>query len=100
MSIGNIITVATQEIIYCRRQIMHDTHDMIRYTHQHARSKQNREGQEMANLPLDFLIPVVVALPLLAFWAWMFDAMLKNESLPGFLAGDPFTGDVKSDWTL
>ena len=31
---------------------------------------------------LDKLIPLIFILPLIAFWIWMFRAMLKNDDLP------------------
>ncbi len=37
------------------------------------------------------LIPVILLLPLLAFWAWMFRDMLNNDSLPS---------SAKNGWTF
>ena len=40
---------------------------------------------------VQFLIPLVLILPLLAFWAWMFRDMLNNGSLPD---------TAKTSWTV
>jgi cbb3-type cytochrome oxidase subunit 3 len=37
------------------------------------------------------LIPLILVLPLIAFWAWMFRDMLNNDSLPD---------DAKNGWTI
>lgn len=47
-----------------------------------------------------FLIPLVISLPLVVFWAWMFRHMINNDNLPGLLSNGTLTGDIKSDWTL
>jgi hypothetical protein len=41
------------------------------------------------------LIPLIVIIPLIAFWLWMFDDMLKYDSLPGLV-----TNDARLDWTI
>lgn len=40
---------------------------------------------------MDQLIPVILVLPLLAFWAWMFWDMTNNDDLPS---------NVKWNWTF
>lgn len=40
---------------------------------------------------MDRLIVLLIPIPLLAFWAWMFWEMLKNEEIPP---------DTKYYWTL
>ena len=41
------------------------------------------------------LIPLIFILPLIAFWLWMFNDMLKNDYLPGLV-----TNDAKLDWMV
>jgi hypothetical protein len=37
------------------------------------------------------LIPLLVLIPVLAFWAWMFSDMLNNDRLPS---------EIRSQWTV
>ncbi len=37
------------------------------------------------------LVSLIVIVPLLIFWLWMFSAMLQNDDLPR---------DIKDQWTL
>ncbi len=41
------------------------------------------------------LITLIVILPLIAFWLWMFNDMLQNNRLPSL-----FTNDAKFDWMI
>jgi hypothetical protein len=41
------------------------------------------------------LISLIVIIPLIAFWLWMFDDMLKTDRLPGLL-----TNDARLDWMV
>jgi hypothetical protein len=45
----------------------------------------------MPSTTLVHLIPVLVLIPLLAFWAWMFSDMLNNDRLPNAM---------RSQWTV
>jgi Phospholipase_D-nuclease N-terminal len=45
----------------------------------------------MPTLPPQFLIPLLIIIPLVIFWAWMFRDMMNNDSLPD---------DTKNTWTL
>jgi hypothetical protein len=45
----------------------------------------------MTSTMLTHLIPLLIILPLLVFWAWMFSDMLSNDRLPG---------EVRSQWTV
>jgi hypothetical protein len=40
-------------------------------------------------------ISLIVVIPLIAFWAWMLEDMLKNDHLPGLL-----TADARLDWMI
>jgi cbb3-type cytochrome oxidase subunit 3 len=41
------------------------------------------------------LIPLIFIIPLIAFWLWMFNDMLKSDYLPGLM-----TNDAKLDWMV
>ncbi len=45
------------------------------------------------------LIAVLIPLPFLAFWAWMFMDMLRSDELPGCFLSVTGGGNPKSDWT-
>ncbi|HEY5902679.1 MAG TPA: hypothetical protein VIU39_09000 [Anaerolineales bacterium] len=48
---------------------------------------------------MNSILPALLPITLLAFWAWMFADMLKNEHLPECFV--TFTGwrDPRSDWS-
>jgi hypothetical protein len=51
--------------------------------------------------PLNPFLPLLIVLPLIAFWVWMFDDMLKNPRLPSLLNNPArLTGDTRTDWTV
>ena len=49
---------------------------------------------------MDQLIPALIPLPLLIFWAWMFSEMVKNENLPPCFVTFTRGSDPKFDWTV
>jgi hypothetical protein len=60
----------------------------------------NRADKELAMPQLNPLISLVFIIPLIIFWLYMFDDMLKNDRFPN---GGPLanvTSNEKSDWTL
>jgi hypothetical protein len=51
--------------------------------------------QERGMAQLSPLISLIFIVPLIAFWLWMFDDMLKNDRLPGLV-----TNDARLDWMI
>ncbi len=53
---------------------------------------------------MDWLFPIVVVLPLLAFWMWMFSDMINNTDLPRWPFWDVTDSDSlpsrRFNWTL
>src|SRR5215469_832394 len=54
-----------------------------------------KTDQERGMAQLSPLISLIVIIPLIAFWLWMFDDMLKTDRLPGLL-----TNDARLDWMV
>ena len=53
---------------------------------------------------MDGLIPMIIVLPLLVFWLWMFWDMTNNDSLPRWMYWDMTNNDSlpsrRYNWTL